>query len=153
MADYEDEVTKRYACELESAQASLRQHDPDHPKLIFCEPDVFKFGAIAQDYPGAHKVVCQTCYPRVSKRMEVFGTVVLHEYIHWEKLASPVLKGPFGLEFPDDVVCGCWDVRQLSKEDARDNADSYAWLATEVFWRYQCEGSFGPIQDPTEEDC
>ena len=85
--------------------------------------------------------------------MVVFGTVVLHEYIHWDKLVSPVIEGPFGIDSINDEAYGFWNVRRLWQADARENADSYALLATEIFWVEACEQIHGPLQEPREEDC
>jgi hypothetical protein len=51
-----------------------------------------------------------------------------------------------------DVDIGCWEVRKIDKKLAMVNADSYVWLALELFWRGECTAR-GPLQEPNEFDC
>lgn len=138
-------------------EAEMREFKTDHPKIILCEP-IFTYGVIGrQGYPNAPGVTCDNIYPRISHRMETFGHNLLHEYTHWDKLLVDIVQGPFDIPGIEDVEAdngayGCWAVRQLDRPQSQRNADSYAWLATKVFWTQTCFGTHGPLQEPRKED-
>jgi hypothetical protein len=88
--------------------------------------------------------------------METFGHNLLHEYTHWDKLLYDIVEGPFGIPGIEDVEApsgayDCWAVRQLDRSQSQRNADSYAWLATEVWWTQTCFGTHGPFQEPLKD--
>lgn len=154
VADFfkEDEDDPGLTCDDDS-QSELRDYETNNPRLIVC-PNTFERGAIGRSWPGAPGVICNTCYPRISYRMETLGHALLHEYTHWNKLMSPVTQVPFLIRAATDQINGYgpWKVRQLSGRVARKNADSYAWLATEVWFTRSCARSHGALQEPTERD-
>lgn len=154
VADYPnpDADDEKPACDTPKDLAELYKYDTDNPELIIC-PKSFTFGAIGKkSWPGAPGVNCDTIYPRISRKMETLGHNVLHEYMHWDKLMSPVIKGPFGVDGTEDIDYGCYELRRITKSEAQRNADSYAWLATETFWTLTCEGSHGAFQEPLDVD-
>ena len=101
-------------------------------------------------------MTCDTCYPRISRQMWNIGTVLLHEYIYWNKLVSPVTKPAFKAKTVTDRATGCLKPRlengSIKADKARTNADSYAWLANEIWWTQACVGSHSPLTAPTEAD-
>jgi hypothetical protein len=146
-----------------STQAELREFKPDSPKLIVC-PKAFGMGTIGNNkWANVPKVTCQSCYPRISLKMETLGHILLHEYTHWETLMSPVMQ-PFQVPAAIDLNdrghrrrgYGPWEVRQLrndpNPELMRRNADTYAWLATEIYWMRMCERKHGAFKVPLQKD-
>lgn len=141
-------------------EAELRLFKTNNPKLVLCN-EAFAYGVIGtKAYTGAPGVTCNTIYPRVSWRMETFGHNLLHEYTHWDKLLVDIFEGPFGIKGIEDVdpentvagPYGCWAVRQLDRPQSQRNADSYAWLASEVWWTQTCFSAHGYLQEPRRED-
>lgn len=65
---------------------------------------------------------------------------------------TPVMLGPFGEKAALDEAVGCYKVRRLSRHAATWNADSYAWLAQEIWWTQTCYGLHGPLEEPEEGD-
>jgi tRNA A37 N6-isopentenylltransferase MiaA len=84
--------------------------------------------------------------------MNTIGFVLLHEYTHWETLMSPVMLPAFQEKATLDEAIGPWKVRQLTRHQATWNADSYAWLAQEIWWTQTCRGTHGPLEEPEEKD-
>ena len=80
------------------------------------------------------------------------GHIILREYMHWDKVPSPVTSPIWNFGHIEDVVYGPYDARRITHEQARRNSDTYAWLATEVFWRLTCEGSHGVLRGPWAKD-
>lgn len=77
-------------------------------------------------------------------------------YTHWDKLLVDIVEGPFDIKGIEDVEApagayGFWVVRQLDRPQSHRNADSYAWLATEVWWTRTCFSSHGALQEPRKE--
>jgi hypothetical protein len=85
--------------------------------------------------------------------METLGSIFLREYTHWEKLVSPAMEPAFGHKATVDLVngWGAWKVHRLDKHLAAVNADSYEWLALELFWSEECR-DLGDLEEPREED-
>jgi hypothetical protein len=132
-------------------QMGLRDVKTDSPKLIVCK-EGFELGAINHNFPGVEGVTCGVIWPRISRMMQTSGSVLLHQYLYWGELVSPVLWEAFGEKHVRDVDIGCWEVRKIDKKLAMVNADSYVWLALELFWRGECTAR-GPLQEPNEFDC
>ncbi|KAM0719339.1 hypothetical protein Q7P37_005244 [Cladosporium fusiforme] len=117
-------------------QAEMRDEGTDHPSLIVCPP-AFKFGGIAQGFPGVPKVSCGNFDKYVSDKMETLGSILLHEYTHFVQLVSPVLsQGTVDYEYTPEAV------QKLDGKQARVNADSYSWYATEVMWSTICKTQY-----------
>lgn len=155
VADYPRKGDGRLTCPTDLAE--LRDYDTDKPKVILC-PDVFHYGSIkgrnwpGDSWPGVPPVSCDTVYPRVSYKMLTLGHILLHEYTHWDSLISSATQTPFGINSIEDIRYGPYKVRYISEPEALENADSYAWLATEMFWRRECEGDHGALGDPGSSD-
>jgi hypothetical protein len=147
---------------VHSTQSELRKYKTAAPELIIC-PKAFDKGTLG-DNPWANvpKVKCDSCYPRISYKMETLGHTLLHEYTHWQTLMAPVVW-PFHIRAAVDMDnsgnrekgYGPWETTELRKEDkdsARKNADNYAWLATEVYWAQECIPKHGPFREATKRD-
>lgn len=135
----------KLTCADPSTMAAMRDHKSDNPTIILCDPAALGHGGIGKSYGNVPKVTCASLDPRVSWRMDTLGSVLLHEYTHWEKLVVPPLTSE-----TDDLSYGPYEVRfDLDKDKATNNADSYTWLANEVLWTTICTQQFG---DPKETD-
>lgn len=136
--------------------SELLDYDKDKPQLVIC-PHAFMMSAIggkgSSDNPVA---TCASCYPRISSKMWTIGAVMLHEYTHWYKLMSPVMKPAFDVRGTKDRVYGPFKTRiangLITAEKARSNADSYTWLANEIWWSQVCVSSHGPLAAPLMGD-
>ena len=126
--------------------AEMRDIDSDKPTIILCDPAGFGHGGIGKGYNNVKAVGCDGFDDRVSWKMETLGSILLHEYTHWEKLVAPPLS-----EETDDLAGGYGPagVRSLDKSKATNNADSYSWFATENLWTVICQKKYG---DPTKAD-
>jgi hypothetical protein len=84
--------------------------------------------------------------------MWTIGAVMLHEYTHWYKLMSPVMRPAFKRKGTKDRAYGPFKARLehgfITAEKATTNADSYAWFASEVWWTQACVKSHGPLTAP-----
>lgn len=149
--DFKDKKDGEFSC-IGDTQAELRDYESDTPKLVVC-PHGLTLGAIGKDLGGIAAVTCETWWPRISSVMDTVGTVLLHEYTHWDTLMTPVMLPAFGEKAALDEARGPWAVRRLSRSEATWNADSYAWLAQEIWWTHTCRGNHkGPIEEPEEKD-
>jgi hypothetical protein len=151
----DSEVDGELSC-VKKANSELLDYHKDKPELVICQPS-FESSAIggrgSWDVPVA---TCRLCYPRISTRMWTIGAVMLHEYTHWYKLMSPVMRPAFDVKGTKDRVYGCFNTRLanglITAEKARSNADSYMWLATEIWWTQACVKSYGPLRAPMKGD-
>jgi hypothetical protein len=83
---------------------------------------------------------------RVSRKMRTLGSILLHDFTHAGLLVMPPLA--YDVEGLQDHVYGAHSCQGLDKKLALYNADSYAWLAMEIFWSIACKRSFqNPIDD------
>lgn len=106
--------------------------------MILC-PMFFTRGTLGKS------VTCDTVGTRVGPTMATRGHTVLHEYTHVTEVMQPI----FGHGIPprgktDDHAYGFDGCRKLQKDQAWDNADSYASFATELFWTTTCDRDFEP---------
>jgi hypothetical protein len=62
------------------------------------------------------------------------------------------MKGPFGLDHTTDIAYGFFNVRYIDRWQARQNADSYATMASEMWWKLTCEARLGPLGEPGFRD-
>ena len=144
------------SCNSPKIDAELLETDTDKPKLVVC-PKAFTRGAFSgKGYPGAPVVTCDRCYPRISKKMDTIGTILLHEYTHWDKLMSPALRPGFSAVSTSDYCYGPFRTRLeneiIAPELAIWNGDSYAWLANEIWWTQACVSSHGALTAPLRSD-
>lgn len=80
------------------------------------------------------------------------GSILLHEYTHWDHLAMP----PLGARTSTyDHAYNPINTRALDKTKAIYNADSYAWFANEYFWSSTCKKLYGdPVKgDESDTNC
>ena len=124
-------------------------HIPGHRTQIILCPDFFLFGTIkggkGKEWPGTAKRKCDNIGDRVSEYMLTLGTVMLHEYTHAPDLVQPPLD-----EETDDHAYSFYDSRNLRKDMAKNNADSYSLFAIELMWTLECNRDFAPpVKDNT----
>lgn len=141
-----------YACDDASTMAATRGWSLDTPVIIFCDQSGLGHGGIGKGYdtadPPVDAVVCEDFDPRVSWKMTTAGSILLHEYTHFQALVTSNNGGPLQGSTGDDAW-GAFDCRNLDKSMATTNADSYAWFATEVLWTVICQTDY---QDPNDQD-
>jgi hypothetical protein len=82
---------------------------------------------------------------RVSRKMRTLGSNLLHEFTHASFLVMPPLI--YVAKGMEDHEYGAHSCQALDKKKALYNADSYAWLAMEIFWSIACKRSF---KNPTD---
>lgn len=118
---------RKWVCQDIDAAAATREYDTEKPKTIQCTKSFYK-GSIEPGVGNAPSVSCRDFYPRPSTWVETLGTILLHEYTHWDRLVMPSLTSRVV-----DHECHHGAVRTMPKSFATTMADSYGWLATEVF--------------------
>ncbi|KAI4197120.1 MAG: hypothetical protein LQ350_006134 [Teloschistes chrysophthalmus] len=149
--------------------AHMVVHDGDSPFIVLCRPQVWMKKAFtvlpgagfAENNP-ARFLDCQQVwgeYGRVSWRVETLGTVLLHEYFHFNDLTKSV----YGREILDQALPngnGAYGPQavcdNLNKDIlARVNADSYTYYALHLFWREFCGVEYqAPLTaDAMDVDC
>ena len=138
----DEEIAKKYhlpkdrRCRPKSYALTSDHKTPT--RMILC-PLFFTRGTIGKS------VTCDTVGTRVGPAMATRGHTVLHEYTHVTEVMQPI----FGHGIPprgktDDHAYGFDGCRKLQKDQAWDNADSYASFATELFWTTTCDRDFEP---------
>jgi hypothetical protein len=124
-----------------------RDGKPSH--IILC-PSFFDFGIINGGLraapPGSSQpVTCNTVGTRVGNAMRTMGHTLVHEYTHVVEIMEPVLgNGITERGCTKDHKYGFFKCRKLEKKWAKENADSYANFATELFWTTTCNRNFAP---------
>lgn len=121
--------------------------DPPVSKIILCTAGL-KYGAIDTHQDGVNDVNCDTLDPRVSWKMDTLGSTLLHEFTHAPVLMESIFSHlGTGQDSTDDVENGYGPVKvRFLRDDpaqARINADSYTWLANEVWWTGECKATRG----------
>lgn len=117
--------------------------------MILC-PSFFDFGTIngglrAASQGSSQPVTCNTVGTRVGIAMITMGHTLVHEYTHVFEIMEPVLgKGVTKSGSTKDHKYGFFKCRKLGKKLAKENADSYASFATELFWTTTCNRDFAP---------
>lgn len=145
-------INGRLSCAKDTTNSELIDYNTDSPDLVIC-PRAFEMSAIGGNgSPDNPVATCAACYPKISVKMWTIGAVMLHEYTHWYKLMSPVMKPAFKNEGTKDRANGPFNTRLangfITAEKATSNADSYAWFASEVWWTQACVKSHGPLTAP-----
>ena len=135
--------------------AFIDDHTSPTPTVTLCD-EVFEFPTVDKSYetlvpPGPDAALgCDDQGDRPGPGMELFSSVILHEYMHFDALT--ILDEKPGKEI-DDFVYGFFATQQFaSNPDAIVNADSYALFALEKFWTVKCGRSFGPSDPPDDDD-
>jgi hypothetical protein len=118
-------------------RAELLRWDTENPELVI-EDDAFV-------YPNRDEAEgCDFWEDGMTEDMYLLGSILLHEYTHWDWLLNPIHHGQV---VDQDNGYGWKGARALDKSLALYNADSYAWYATEVLWASLCNVP-GGYNDP-----
>ena len=103
-------------------------------------------------------ISCDSLGNIVSTKMDVLGSTILHEMMHWDYFITSVTDGkPLvdwdqirnGLSRPTGTIhtMPCWSTRSLPNQRSQEpatspnpvwNPDNYVWFAMEVWWRKTC---------------
>ncbi|KAJ5587785.1 uncharacterized protein N7459_003550 [Penicillium hispanicum] len=122
--------TNHYACTNPHTGAVLRYYTYNRPKMIICPAGL--------QLPALGSVQCATLQGQMSNQMDTLGASILHEYTHFRRLVVPPLT-----KETDDLVYGFADSESIGNTPhAKNNADNYAWFATEAFWTSHCRAYF-----------
>ncbi|KAJ5375710.1 hypothetical protein N7517_007716 [Penicillium concentricum] len=109
-----------YACDGDTI-TELRDYNSDNPKIVICKKDGFSHGGITKGYIRFSEVVCEKFDPRMSWKMEMLGSILLHGYTYYTKLVVSSLTKEI-----DDPAYGVSGARVNDKSLATNNADSYS---------------------------
>jgi hypothetical protein len=149
--DYKDPDDQQFSCDG-TTSAEMRDAGGKNPEIIICPKAGFGHGGLSKDYNGVKAISCSEFDSRVSWKMESLGSILVHEYTHYDLLMKDILP-----EGTDDVAYGPYLSQQLNREQALRNADSYSWFANELHWSTICAKDYGKptrsdAEDPMCED-
>jgi hypothetical protein len=102
--------------------------------FILC-PDFFKRRAL----PTKRGASCQKFGDNLVDKMFTAASMLVHEYAHFDKITHRAL-GEGTIDQPGGY--GVEGASKLDKAKAVMNADSYAWLATELAWSVRCKRKY-----------
>ena len=105
---------------------------------------------IGKIWPGVSDVTCDSIGPRVSWRMLTLGHFFVQQYTYFQKVERVALDALGGTTF--DIADGPIDVLKIDRYQARVNADSYAWLVTELARTIYCDRYFEPPMAGDDDD-
>ncbi|KAK2796565.1 hypothetical protein FQN50_009510 [Emmonsiellopsis sp. PD_5] len=112
------------------APAELEGYDDPDPHLILTDD--------AWVYPNRDEIKnpCGTWNEEgMTQDMYLLGSILLHEFMHWDWFLGSLHHG----KITDQPKGYGWEnARNLNKNLAKYNADSYGWYATENFWATLC---------------
>ncbi|KAL9033427.1 MAG: hypothetical protein Q9180_005949 [Flavoplaca navasiana] len=134
-------------CAKEGTRMYTEGYDSDKPTTVVCE-DSWVF---------PDKLNCDDLGDKLTDDFATVGHLVLHEYTHWDWLLKEITGGEIVDEHGTLLKTSGYGLenayKNLDKEDALLNADSYAWYATETMWSVKCKKDFKePSEDEEEED-
>ncbi|KAK2756849.1 hypothetical protein FQN53_008549, partial [Emmonsiellopsis sp. PD_33] len=112
------------------APAELEGYDDPDPHLILTED--------AWVYPDRDEIenACEEWEEEgMTQDMYLLGSILLHEYMHWDWFLGSLHHGQI-IDQPNGY--GWENARNLDKNLAKYNADSYGWYATENLWASLC---------------
>lgn len=137
-------LNDQLACSKKGRAAELRGHDRIKAEMIIC-PIAFKFPRLVTNR-------CEKLGNKISYRMVSLGMVLLHEYTHWNRLVTGALP-----KYTEDLAYAPKflkekDGSKLERSLAKGNADSFAWLLTEVYWGQKCQRNFTGPELPATVD-
>lgn len=109
-------------------------------------------------YHNLRDIPCSDLDAVVSRKMDVIGSTILHEVLHWEYLITPFSEGeplvdwelnPPNWPAPPDGYdpYNAMQINRLSTEPEKPgstspnpvrNPDNYVWLVLEAWWRRVC---------------
>ncbi|MCJ1277988.1 hypothetical protein MMC21_005802 [Puttea exsequens] len=117
------------------APAELKKFDEGEPNLVMTD-DAFVY----PDRDDNANACNEWAADGMSQDMYLLGSVLLHEYTHWDWFLGSIHNG----EIIDQPNGYGWEgARALDKSLAVYNADSYGWYATENFWTIICSHAGG----------
>lgn len=91
--------------------------------------------------PDSYKnMKCVDIGDTLSEKMEFLGATILHEWTHNDNIGKEVI-GSHITDVGGMGSYGPWQTRNMLKhnpDSSKINADSYTWLALEVFWTKLC---------------
>lgn len=151
--DFVNPSNGKLTCTNEYSIGGLREGDSDTPIIILCDTTAaFGHGGIDKGYdnPPVAAVTCGSLDDQTSWKMNTLGATLMHEYTHWDKLVTPILS-----EGTIDLAYGPYKTQNMNKNEAIDNADSFAWAATELLWTMLCEKEYGAAtkEDDNDPNC
>ncbi|KAF4445781.1 Metallopeptidase, catalytic domain [Fusarium austroafricanum] len=142
VSDYKNEDDE-WAC-TDDTMAEIRDYDTKNPKIVVCPKTGFGSGGLGKGYKGVEALRCSSFDDQVSTKMDSLGSVLLHEYTHWDLLVKGIFKNG-----TDDVGYGPYKCQHLPRKDKLKNADNYSWFANEVYWSSMCGVDYGK---PSKDD-
>lgn len=73
------------------------------------------------------------------------GHIFVQKYLYFKRIEADAMRGYGG--YANDLADGPVNVLNIPWYQARQNADSYAWFATELMWSLHCGKEFeGPVK-------
>jgi len=103
-------------------------------------------------------IACSDLDTFASNKMDFLGATILHEWMHNDNIGAAA-TGSHIIDVNDIAGYGAYATQQLAINDPAsciNNADSFTWLALEVYWTIQCKtGSdrFDPAPAPPSVTC
>lgn len=131
-----------------STMAELRDYAGTSPTIVMCDAG-FGHGGIAKGYGTVPVIDCAYIGDRLNWKMDTMGSILLHEYTHYTDLVAPPLPKETD---DDDDDYGPTGTRNIDKDIATNNADSYSWFANEAMWSVICTKSYGDPIAPQDDD-
>lgn len=119
-------------------------------------------GAQDPENDPAHYLRCRELVDigHVNSEMQHLGSVLLHEYMHFEMLVQDIYQKPLDDQLDEDGDPAYGPVATYDNLNknllARVNIESYRWYALQVFWSQVCDFQFqAPREriDTFDPDC
>ncbi|KAL8686037.1 MAG: hypothetical protein Q9218_007391 [Villophora microphyllina] len=140
-------------------RAYMVDYTTDHPRITICPLGMLRKaytklqGARNPENNPEYYVRCKelTEAGHISNNMTTLGSVLMHEYTHWDTLLHDVV----GAEI-DDRANGPTQVFAMNQKYGKVNADSYTFYSLELFWSYVCKTTFTALRkgiDNLDIDC
>ncbi|KAI0506306.1 hypothetical protein F5B22DRAFT_660390 [Xylaria bambusicola] len=98
-------------------------------------------------------ISCNDIGDTLNTKMDFLGATILHEWLHNDAVGKAV-TGTHIIDVDGQNGYGPYNTRRLlrdSPDQCKNNADSYTWLALEVFWTKLCLRNT-PYNDPPAPD-
>jgi hypothetical protein len=130
--DNQDGITYAFA---------LNKVKDDENELILC-PAFFQFAGIQKTigdadraWGGAHGPDdCDTVHNLITPLLATMAHTLVHEYSHYYMFTDG--------HPTNDHTTSLGELKKIDKWFARENAESYAWFATEMAWSVMCDREF-----------
>jgi len=117
---------------------------------VSAQSSVTYFCGEAYSFPiQAGDITCDSLGPTLSAGMEFLGATILHEWMHNDAIGAAA-TGNNIIDYNGPAGYGPYSTRQLLVDAPAaciTNADSFAWLALEIYWSSTCNTTY---QDPAE---